>query len=144
MENLASLRKTLAETEKELAEKVEEKKKTEEQKAAIEKYLAEIKPGCDFITTNFDLRESHRATETEALNTAKTLLMETPAYQAAVAEAHQESLGDCKSKCADEAHVECKACLAGVEIAGYCAGHPDTSGCDAYLDKIYAGAPGPA
>merc|ERR1719152_1143661 len=114
MENLASLRETLAATEKELGEKIEEKQKTEEQKAAIEKYLAEIKPGCDFITSNFDLRESHRATETEALKTAKTLLMETPAYQAAVAEQHQEDLGHCKSKCQDEAHVVCKACLAGV------------------------------
>jgi len=132
MKNLAELRETLAATEKELGEKIEEKKKTEAQKAAIEKYLLEIKPGCDFITENFDLRESHRATETEALETAKTLLMDTPAYKAAVAEAHQESLGECKDKCTDEEQVVCKACLAKVSIPGYCAGHPDTAGCDSY------------
>merc|ERR1719152_872384 len=140
MENLAKLQETLAATEKELGEKKEEKRKTEEQKAAIEKYLAEIKPGCDFITTNFDLRESHRATETEALNTAKTLLMETPAYQAAVAEQHQEDLGKCRPKCADEANVLCQACLAGVTRSGYCAGHPNTPGCD----DLFSGAPAPA
>lgn len=26
-------------------------------------------------------------------------------------------------------HVECKACLAEVEVPGYCAGHPGTQGC---------------
>merc|ERR1719163_2020597 len=113
-ENLANLRETLAATQKELAEKEEEKKKTEAQKAAIEAYLLQIKPGCDFITANFDLRESHRATETAALNNAITLIKGTPAYMAAVSEQHQEDLGDCRDTCADhgEAHAVCKACLA--------------------------------
>jgi len=129
--NLADLHESLAATEKELGEKKEEKKKTEAQKAAIEEYLLKIKPGCDFITTNFDLRESHRATETAALNNAITLIKETPAYMASVSEQHQEDLGDCQSVCTDEAQAVCKACLAKVTIPGYCAGHPDTEGCDA-------------
>merc|ERR1712137_1359087 len=66
--------------------------------------------------------------ETEAEKKATELLKGTPAYQAAVAAQDLEDLGDCKEICTENPreHVKCKACLAKVEIPGYCAGHPDT------------------
>jgi hypothetical protein len=60
---LAKLHDTLAEKEKERLETKEDLKKTVADKVAIEAYLAKIKPGCDFITENFDEREDNRATE---------------------------------------------------------------------------------
>merc|ERR1719375_468235 len=128
--SLADLQQTLAEKEKELQEKTEELKKTEADKLAIEVYLEKIKPGCDFITSNFDLRESNRGKEKAALEKATELLKDTPAYKAAVTAAEQDAMGECKDTCVGrEAHVECKACLAEVTVPGYCAGHPGTEGC---------------
>merc|ERR1719324_779482 len=98
-ESLASLKATLATKEKELFEAQTDLKDTEAEKAAILAYLASIKPSCDFIETNFDLRESRRASEAEALTKAETLLKDTPAFKAAVAEADVEALGTCKSVC---------------------------------------------
>jgi len=89
-----------------------------------------IKPGCDFITENFDERETNRATETTAMEEAIDLIKDTPAYKTAEAEKHVEGFGDCKDKCVDqEEHVECKACMAKTSIPGYCAGHAGTEGC---------------
>jgi chromosome segregation ATPase len=133
--SLASLHKLLAEKEQTLLEKKTDLKTTEEEKAAIEAYLLKIKPGCDFITTNIAERTSSREQETEALTKATGLLKETPAYQTAVAEAHNETLassGDsgCLEKCAgNEDHLKCKACLAKVTEPAYCAGHAGTVGC---------------
>jgi len=127
---LANLQKELAEKEKELLMKKDELKKTIEEKLAIEAYLLKIKPGCDFITKNFDDRESNRAIETKALNKAIELIKGTPVYKTYVAEDHVESFGDCKDICTeDEEHVDCKACMAKVTVPGYCAGHADTKGC---------------
>lgn len=90
----------------------------------------EIKPGCDFISENLALRDTNRANEKLALENAVGLIKGTPAYTNAMAEAHEESLGDCKDICAaNEAHAECKACLAKVSVPGYCAGHAGTPGC---------------
>jgi hypothetical protein len=127
--SLVTMRETLAETEKDLLAAQEDLKKTTADEAAIEAYLLKIKPGCDFITTNFAKREENRATEKTALEKAVTLIKDTPAYKTAMANAHQASLGECKDKCSDEAHAKCKACLAGVTIPAYCAGHKDTTGC---------------
>jgi hypothetical protein len=128
--NLASLRELLAEKEQELLENKESLKKTEAEVAAIEAYLLKIKPGCDFITENIAERSSNREQETDALNKATGLLKGTPAYQTAMAEAHNETLGGCLDKCAgNEEHVVCKACLAKVTEPAYCAGHPGTDGC---------------
>eukprot|EP00928_Gymnodinium_smaydae_P037971 TRINITY_DN26294_c0_g1_i2.p1 TRINITY_DN26294_c0_g1~~TRINITY_DN26294_c0_g1_i2.p1 ORF type:complete len:442 (+),score=115.42 TRINITY_DN26294_c0_g1_i2:230-1555(+) len=130
MSSLASLNKLLAEKEQTLQEKSADLKATEADKAAIEAYLLKIKPGCDFIVANIDERKANRVKETQALESATTLLKGTPAYQAAVAEAHTESLGDCKDTCAaNEEHVNCKACLAKVTVPAYCAGHAGTTGC---------------
>lgn len=127
--SLASLQKELADSEKELLEKHEDLANTKAAKKSIEDYLLKIKPGCDFITENYDIRESHRIVEKTSLENAIELIKGTPAYTAATAEAHMESLGECKDKCADEEDVTCKACLAKTSVAGYCAGHPDTTGC---------------
>jgi ABC-type transporter Mla subunit MlaD len=127
---LVNLRESLAQKEEDLLMRKKELKKTEGEKEALEKYLAKIKPGCDFITENFDEREDNRATETAALERAEGLIKDTPVYKKAMAEAKTESFGDCKEPCTeDESHVECKACMAKTSIPGYCAGHKDTPGC---------------
>jgi len=129
-ENLAKLKVELAEAEEMLLSKQSEHKATVAEKEAIEAYLLKIKPGCDFITENIDVRKQNRKDEEEALQGAVKLLKESPAYQTWVAEDHNETLGDCLSICApDEEDVKCKACLAKVSIPGYCAGHPGTKGC---------------
>merc|ERR1719401_1339678 len=105
-------------------------KNAKAEKKALEEYLVEIKPGCDFITKNLDLRSTNRGNEKTALEKAIKLIKDTPAYSEFTALKHNESLGDCKDICAkNEDVVECKACLAGVSIPGYCAGHPATAGC---------------
>jgi len=127
---LAELQTTLAKKEEELVMKRKELKATTEEKLSIEAYLLKIKPGCDFITKNFDTREKNRATETTALKKAKTLIKDTPVYKNFKAEEHVESFGDCKAPCTkDEDHVKCKACMAETSIPGYCAGHKGTKGC---------------
>lgn len=62
---------------------------------------------------------------------AKDTIKGTPAYKKAVIEQEQEDLGECKEPCNTEGkdHAKCKACLAGTSVPGYCAGHPDTTGC---------------
>jgi len=121
-ENLASTEKTLEETEIDLA-------KTSKEKRAIEAYLLKIKPGCDFITENIDTRKDNRAAETSALNTASDKLKSTPAYKSAAAAVEKEMLGKCADACADKSSVECKACLAGTSVTGYCAAHKGEAGC---------------
>jgi len=130
MENLAELQTTLAEKVAELEMKNKELKKEIAGKIATEDYLAEIKPGCDFITKNIETRDKNRATEKKALKQVKKLLKASPAYKAAIEKAEIESWGECKGKClGQKEHVECKACLAKVSVPGYCAGHPQTPGC---------------
>merc|ERR1719240_1922290 len=127
---LAKLQDELAKTEQTLLETQEDLKATTEDKEAIEAYLLKIKPGCDFITKNFDTREKNRATEKKALEKAVKLIKGTPAYKSAVNAATVESYGDCKEPCTkDEEHVECKACMADTTIPAYCAGHKGTKGC---------------
>lgn len=128
---LARLQEELAEAEQKLATAKKELKAAEEHLAAVKAYLLDIKPGCDFITENIGYRNDRRTSETEALLEAEELLMGTPVYKAAVAEAELAALGECRETCVKngQEHVICKACLAKVEIPGYCAGHPDTEGC---------------
>jgi len=129
---LAELKGTLARERKELLEKERDLEKTQAEKAALEAYLEKIKPGCDYIEKNHDLRMGYRATEKDALIIAKGHLEDSPVYKEAMAVAHNESLHDCLSICApDETHVDCKACLADVTVPAYCAGHRSTKGCEA-------------
>merc|ERR1719262_175762 len=127
---LADLQEELAEKEAKLLQAQEDLKATTEDKEAIEAYLLKIKPGCDFIDKNFDLREKNRATEKAALEKAIKLIKGTPAYKTAVNAATVESYGDCKEPCVeDENHVKCKACMADTTTPAYCAGHKGTPGC---------------
>jgi chromosome segregation ATPase len=128
--SLAEKQETLAEKEQDLLAAQEDLKKTTKDKEAIEAYLEKIKPGCDFITKNFDLREGNRKTEKEALEKAVKLIKATPAYKTAVNAATEESYGKCKETCVkDENHVKCKACMADVTVPAFCAGHKGTAGC---------------
>lgn len=77
---LANTKELLAQKEKELKLKQKEHKTTSKEKAALEKYLVELKPGCDFITKNIDTRKANRAEETAALKKAKGFLENSPAY----------------------------------------------------------------
>merc|ERR1719160_861638 len=105
--SLVDLQDTLAEKEKELLEAQEDLKETTKDKESIEAYLAKIKPGCDFITTNFKTREANRKTEKDALEKAVGLIKATPAYKTAMAEAKTESFGKCKEPCTkDEADAK--------------------------------------
>jgi len=128
--SLAKLQEDLATSEQQLLEAQEDLKETTKDKESIEAYLLKIKPGCDFITTNFKTREANRKTEKDALEKAVGLIKATPAYKTAMAEAKSESFGKCQEPCdADEADVKCKACMADVTIPAYCAGHKGTKGC---------------
>merc|ERR1719272_864117 len=128
--SLADMQDTLAQKEQELLEAQEDLKETTKDKEAIEVYLLKIKPGCDFITSNFATREESRKTEKAALEKAIKLIKATPAYTIAMAAATVESYGDCKEPCvADKADVKCKACQADVTVPAFCAGHNGTKGC---------------
>jgi len=130
-ESLVSLRATLAAKEKDLVQQEGDLKRTVGEKEAIGKYLEDIGPGCDFIESRYDARESHRQGEQTALENARGFIKGSPAYQKAEQKEFEESYGlNCKPKCvADPEDAACKACLADVTVAGYCAGHPGTKGC---------------
>mmetsp|Transcript_97764 Transcript_97764/g.258195 ORF Transcript_97764/g.258195 Transcript_97764/m.258195 type:complete len:768 (+) Transcript_97764:90-2393(+) len=129
-ETLAAKQVELTTAEEELLVKKKDLKTMLDLEAEIKAYLLSIKPGCDFMDQNLALREQSRLEEANALTGARDLLMETPAYQEAVAAAHNETLGDCKDICAiNEAHVDCLACVSKVSVPGYCAGHPTALGC---------------
>merc|ERR1719399_2506284 len=83
-QSLTKLQEDLATAQKDRIEKKEDLKDAENAKAKIEDYLLKIKPGCDFITKNYETREKNRKTETDALKKAVKLIKETPAYKAAV------------------------------------------------------------
>merc|ERR1719473_971450 len=100
--SLAKYQDDLATKEKELLEAQEDLKETTKDKEAIEAYLLKIKPGCDFITTNFKTREANRKTEKDALEKAVGLIKATPAFKTAVADATVESYGDCKKPCVED------------------------------------------
>lgn len=124
--SLTTLQKSLAQASKQLVQKQRDLKETSHQKAKEENYLEDIKPGCDYIMQNIDARKQHRQTESSSLESAKRSLKASPAFTTAVEVAHNETLGDCLSLCADETHVRCKACLADTSVPGFCAGHPAT------------------
>jgi len=97
--SIVDLQEDLAEKEASLLKANEDLNDTTDDRDSIEDYLAKIKPGCDFITSNFDQREKNRATEKAALEKAVKLIKGTPAYKTAVNSATVESYGDCKKPC---------------------------------------------
>jgi len=126
---LANLQETLAEKQEALLTANEDLKKTTDLKEDKEAYVEKIKPGCDFITENYDQRKDSRKIESDALKKAISLLKATPVYKEAVLAAKNEGFGDCDSCKSDEDDVKCKAFMADVTIPAYCAGHENTKGC---------------
>jgi len=127
---LATMRSELANVHLNLLGKQEDHKKATDQKHAVMAYLADIKPGCDFISNSIDERNGNRGTERLALIEARSLILETQHYKDSVRDALHASWGACHDICVtDSEHAECKACLAEVTVPAYCAGHPDTKGC---------------
>merc|ERR1719261_794885 len=132
-----SLQNTIVNLEEEIAEKENDietshtdREATELELKETERYIEKIKPGCDFITENIETRKESRAAETEALNGAMDALKGTPSFKEAAAEAEAEALGECAEKCVGKKDdVECKACVAGTSVTGYCAAHKDHAGC---------------
>jgi len=128
--SLAELQASLANKEQDLLDTEEELKATEGSRDSVEAYLEKIKPGCDFITENFELRTKNRQSEKTALENAMATVKDSPAFTDAENAATVESYGKCKDPCVEDAtHVNCKACMADVSVAGYCAGHKGTPGC---------------
>merc|ERR1719428_1301778 len=130
LENIDTYKLDLANQEKQLEETKEDLNTTKSEHAAIVKYLAEIFPGCEFIKANYETRKQNREAEISALKEATSLLMGTPAYQAAEAKAARAAQGDCGTTCEEKGddHAECQACLEGVTVFGYCAQN-DAPGC---------------
>jgi hypothetical protein len=129
-ETMAKLNKGLADKVKDLNGKYEDQENSEKEQTTIERYIAKIKPGCNFITTQYDGRKKARGKEKKALESAKTKLKGSPSFKLAVQKANEDAMGKCKGTCLkDSADVQCKACLAGVTVPGYCAGHQGTKGC---------------
>ena len=141
MEDLEKFNLDLATFKKELEEAKEDSSATTAEKEAIENYLAEIKPGCDFITQEYSTRKAAREAETTALNTAIDKLKATPVFAAALAKAKKEELGKCAEICEPEGgpsrmeHAECQACQSGVTVIGFCAGNADVEGCAEAMAK---------
>jgi len=128
--SITTLTKNLEDARKKMEMKHEELTRAEKEKMQIEQYVDKIKPGCDFVVDKFDDREANRETEKTALQEVHDKLKASPVYANAEREAKEAGMGDCKKIClADEANAKCKACLAGVSVPGYCAGHSDTPGC---------------
>merc|ERR1719159_1941242 len=130
-DTIADLSEQLAEKEKTLIGTNEDLTKTLAEHKAVEKYLLKIKPGCDFITDNIEMRDEHRAAEIAALQGAEDALKSTPVYKKAAAEAEKAALGECADKCpvGEDKNLACKACIAGTSESGYCGGHADDPVC---------------
>merc|ERR1719161_178275 len=133
LDTIADLTEQLAGKEKALEERTIDHAKVAAETKTVEDYLLKIKGGCDFITDNLEMRDESRNTEKTSLNTAKEELFSTPAYKAAKAEEEKAAFGACAEKCfGQEETPECKACIEGVSVVGYCSTHLDTPGCDQY------------
>jgi len=131
LENIDTYKLDLANQEKQLEETKEDLNTTVAEHAAIVKYLAEIEPGCEFIKANYETRKQNREAEISALKEATSLLMGTPAYQAAEAKAARDAQGECGPTCAElgDDHAKCQACLEGVTVFGYCSQNEAAPGC---------------
>jgi len=129
-ETIINLEEEIAEKENDIETAHVDREATELELKETERYIEKIKPGCDFITENIDMRKDSRKAETEALNGAMDALKGTPSYKEAAAEAEAQELGECAEKCVGKKdQAECKACLSGTSVAGYCTAHKDTPGC---------------
>merc|ERR1719146_515650 len=128
-EELADLKKqeqsildTIADLEAEITEKEaniesthKEREATELEKKNTERYIEEIKPGCDFIDENIETRKENRAAEIKSLNGALEAMEGTPAFKEAEAEEERDMYGSCADLCIGKKDsLDCKACMEGV------------------------------
>merc|ERR1719428_2837712 len=129
---------SITDLEDEIAEKLnnietthQEREATELEQKNTERYIEEIKPGCDFIDENIETRKENRAAEIKSLNGALDAMEGTPAFKEAEAEEEREMYGSCADLCIGKKDtLDCKACMEGVTIPAYCALHKDTPGCE--------------
>ena len=130
LESIAKLKGELSQAQEDLMLAEKDLHASEEVKAKSEDYLAKIERQCTWIQDNLVKRQTARADETTALESAVTVIKGTPAYTTAVQAQKEEDFGDCKETCVKaEAHVDCQACLAKTSVPGFCAGHKATPGC---------------
>jgi len=130
LESIAKLKGELSQAQEDLMLAKKDLHASEEVKAKSEDYLAKIERQCTWIQENLVKRQTARADETTALESAVTVIKGTPAYTTAVQAQKEEDFGDCKETCVKaEAHVDCQACLAKTSVPGFCAGHKATPGC---------------
>merc|ERR1719235_1627546 len=101
-----SILDTMADLEEEIAEKEnaielshQDREKTELEVKNLERYIEKIKPGCDWIDENLDMRKENRAAEKKSLTEAMDAMKQTPAYKEWFVEAERERLGDCVDIC---------------------------------------------
>lgn len=84
-ETIESLEANIATAKKNLSDARQDLKRTQAALDKVVAYLAEIKPGCDFIDDNLQFRKDSRKAEKSALENATKMLRDTPAFKAAVA-----------------------------------------------------------
>jgi len=84
--SITTLTKSIADANLLIDQKKDMLASTKEELASVTKYLAEIKPGCDFISENYAAREEQRDGESVALANAIDLIKGTPAYKAAASQ----------------------------------------------------------
>merc|ERR1719456_1850086 len=80
-EDKATYEEELATAQQNLEETNEDSTATTRERDAIEAFLAEIKPGCDFIADHYSDRAANRAAEKSALQGVIVTLQGTPAFQ---------------------------------------------------------------
>merc|ERR1719473_2558632 len=139
LETIVRTEADLAEKEKIKTEKTANHAETTKDKVSTERYLESIKPGCDYMDQNLDIRKQTRRAEKSAMAESVKEMQGTPEYQELEHQAELDGFGECKAECRDgnQNHVDCKACLAETTVAGYCASHEnaaDVEGCEEHVE----------
>jgi hypothetical protein len=86
-ESIVKLNEDLATKEKELNAKIQDQTSTEREQIAIERYIAKMKPGCDFVLEKYSDRKAARIAEKAALVDATKKLKGSPSFQSATQKA---------------------------------------------------------
>eukprot|EP00933_Yihiella_yeosuensis_P080086 TRINITY_DN93494_c0_g1_i1.p1 TRINITY_DN93494_c0_g1~~TRINITY_DN93494_c0_g1_i1.p1 ORF type:complete len:695 (-),score=203.72 TRINITY_DN93494_c0_g1_i1:203-2287(-) len=84
---LSETQKAIADAELELENKKEQLLSATGEKTSLEDYREKAKPGCDYITANFEKREASRVKESKALASATETIKASPAYKQYTGEA---------------------------------------------------------
>merc|ERR1719235_758105 len=95
LDSITDLEDEIADKENNIEESHKEREATELEQKNTERYIEEIKPGCDFIDENIETRKENRAAEMKSLNGALEAMEGTPAYKEAKAEEERQLYGTC-------------------------------------------------